>query len=163
MTSSILKIGLPFIVTMKLLLLELSDEDVDNRGVSWNVVGNIDVRFEQREVIKSVWMLVFMDEGLLSCMSWSKAGDPEVMAGFPPKSSSWPVTLLLSSSRSLISAASKWFVILFKDNYWWWPHLRPPNSFHLCPAPNLIPKVEVCILTQGDTYYLSPLLWSQFI
>lgn len=39
MTSSILKIGLPFIVTMKLLLLELSDEDVDNRGFHEMLLG----------------------------------------------------------------------------------------------------------------------------
>ena len=38
-TSSILKIGLPFIVTMKLLLLELSDEDVDNRGFHEMLLG----------------------------------------------------------------------------------------------------------------------------
>ena len=89
----------------------------------------------------SVNVSVYGWEALLGCMSWSQAGDPEVMAGFLPKSSSWPVTLLLSAP-GLISAASKWFVILFKDNYWWWPHSRPPNSFHLCPPPNLIPKVE---------------------
>lgn len=102
-------------------------------------------------------------EALLGCMSWSQAGDPEVMAGFLPKSSSWPVTLLLSAPGlwSLLPANDLWFCLRITID----GGLTRGHQTHFTCALHQIwsQRWRVCILTQGDTYYLSLLLWNQFI
>ena len=111
----------------------------------------------------SVNVSVYGWEALLGCMSWSQAGDPEVMAGFLPKSSSWPVTLLLSAPGlwSLLPANDLWFCLRITID----GGLTRGHQTHITCSLHQIwsQRWRVCILTQGDTYYLSLLLWNQFI